>query len=763
MTIHKFWGAAWLLILSPAVQAQFLLQHDGSIPVVRDTVTLAMPWAGGMNWCQVSQADLDLDGEEDLFVFDRSGNEVIALIHQGGPGSSTYTYDPSISTTYPFNDLESWAYLRDYNCDGKQDLFSYSPGQGGFSVHKNVSTGNGLEFELAYSLVGSNYVPTWSPNLYVTQVDLPAIDDMDGDGDLDVLTFSIFGAYVEYHRNLSMEQYGTCDSLTYEVRNRCWGYFSEDPNNNSVDLFDSCGFNVPNPEFAIGIEKAVRELKEQYHRPIDGTERAAAHSGSTLLTMDLDDDGDKELTLGDISHENLTTLFNGGAVNDALITAQDSTYPNYDVPLQLPIFPGAFHVDVNLDGKRDLMVSPNATSLCQNFESMWYYLNTGTDEVPIFDWQRKDLFQRDMLEFGEGAYPVLFDQNGDGLQDVIVSNYGYFQAGGDYPGKMALLVNTGTATTPSFALVDTDWEGLSTSGIGAAMYPAFGDLDNDGDKDMIVGDLQGRMHFFRNIATGPVADFQLITPNITDDLGVTMDVGMFATPQLFLVDGDNLLDLLVGERNGNINYFRNTGTLSAPVWHLENDTIGELDVAEYWNVTGYSVPCMFLNGNNERELLVGSEAGWIHHFDDIDGNLNGSFNLVDSTFQDIKEGSRSSIAVADMNGDGFVDAFTGNYRGGLGFWRNDFGLGVGQGSLDHSGTLELRPNPAQEQVEILVNGDLVPGSRYHIVNALGQEVMTGTLPQGKALVGISGLGSGAYTVLVERMGIRLRARLLIAR
>ena len=113
MTIHKFWGAAWLLILSPAMQAQFLLQHDGGLPVVRDTVTLAMPWVGGLNWCQVSQADMDLDGEKDLFIFDRSGNEVIALIHQGGPGSSTYTYDPIISTTWPFNELESWAYLRE--------------------------------------------------------------------------------------------------------------------------------------------------------------------------------------------------------------------------------------------------------------------------------------------------------------------------------------------------------------------------------------------------------------------------------------------------------------------------------------------------------------------------------------------------------------------------------------------------------------------------------------------------------------------------
>ncbi|MBK8339132.1 MAG: T9SS type A sorting domain-containing protein [Flavobacteriales bacterium] len=238
---------------------------------------------------------------------------------------------------------------------------------------------------------------------------------------------------------------------------------------------------------------------------------------------------------------------------------------------------------------------------------------------------------------------------------------------------------------------------------------------------------------------------------------------MFATPQLFLVDGDNLLDLIVGERNGNINYFRNAGTANAPLWHLENDTIGGLDVAEYWNVTGYSVPCMFLNGNNERELLVGSESGWIHHYDNIDGNLNGTFNLLDSTFQNIKEGSRSSMAVADVNGDGFMDAFTGNYRGGLGFWRNDFGVGVGQASLDLVGSLQLRPNPANDQVEILLNGNPAPDSRYRVVNALGQELMAGSLTQGRTVLGVSDLRAGAYILLVESPAARARARLVIAR
>lgn len=77
----------------------------------------------------------------------------------------------------------------------------------------------------------SNYQPD-SPtpsmvNLYVSSIDIPAIEDVDGDGDLDIITFSILGSQVEYHKNLSMERYGDCDSLDYELRNKCWGFFTE--------------------------------------------------------------------------------------------------------------------------------------------------------------------------------------------------------------------------------------------------------------------------------------------------------------------------------------------------------------------------------------------------------------------------------------------------------------------------------------------------------------------------------------------------------
>ena len=55
--------------------------------------------------------------------------------------------------------------------------------------------------------------------------------------------------------------------------------------------------------------------------------------------------------------------------------------------------------------------------------------------------QQENLFQDRMIELGDGAYPVLFDENGDGLMDLVVTNYGYYQSNGSYTGKMALLRN----------------------------------------------------------------------------------------------------------------------------------------------------------------------------------------------------------------------------------------------------------------------------------------------------------------------------------
>jgi hypothetical protein len=141
----------------------------------------------------------------------------------------------------------------DYNQDGKNDLFCY--GIGGIKVYKNVGDAiNGIQWEVAKDLL---YSDNWGAdlNLYVSSADIPAIVDVDGDSDIDVLTYHIGGQHLQYHKNMSMENYGVPDSLEFVLMNECWGKFREDVNTNSLFLNDNtppCAEgNVPNPESPI--------------------------------------------------------------------------------------------------------------------------------------------------------------------------------------------------------------------------------------------------------------------------------------------------------------------------------------------------------------------------------------------------------------------------------------------------------------------------------------------------------------------------------
>lgn len=753
-----FWRTHFLLLTCgawPLAQCQWDLHFDGTIPVTRQGTTLDLAWAGGINFVHISDIDINGDGMKDLFLYDRglSSDNVTFLLRTADPGIMGYAVTHDVDHVGPLDTLKGWALLRDYNCDGKEDIFSYT--QAGFGVWKNTSSGTTPAFELTTPRVNSTYVsPSGAgtlANLFVSQVDIPGIEDVDGDGDLDILTFSLLGSYMEYHKNLSMELYGTCDSLTFEVRNKCWGYFAENFSTNSVTLNAPCPFNVPAPEMD-GDDTGESEGTDPDAR--------AAHAGSSILPIDLNGDGVKDLLLGDISFDNLVGLYNGGSVVDALMTAKDTLFPAYDEAVDLTIYPHGSYEDVDADGKRDLIVSPVATSLANNHEGVWYYRNTGTDASPVFDLQQRDLFQDRMIEVGEGAYPIPFDHDGDGLMDLIVANHGYFNNGLAYLGKLALFRNTGTSTVPAFEQVTDDYMALSTSGIGIGMYPAFGDLDADGDKDMYVGDYQGRLHFYRNTG-GTVAAFQLEQPNIVDDSGTTIDVGQTAAPIFHDLDEDGLLDMIIGERNGNLNHYRNTGTASVPSWSLATDSLGGVRTVAPGNVTGHSVPFIFDNVDGDREILLGSESGWLYHYGGIEGNIGGSWSLLSSNFMNIHDGERTGICLHDLTGDNLLDLIVGNYRGGLSFWRSDMPSSMGF-SASHAARINVMPNPASNTVALEV-GAVEGTMNWELHNSLGQRMLQGPILGPRTVIDLSGITTGMYLVRVMGPNDSAAQRLIIAR
>jgi len=172
---------------------------------------------------------------------------------------------------------------------------------------------------------------------------------------------------------------------------------------------------------------------------------------------------------------------------------------------------------------------------------------------------------------------------------------------------------------------------ISSLGFPQGIIPTFGDIDDDGDIDMIIGDYNGRLHVFSNSSSSLNSmSLTLTTTNLSDDNGTTIDVGYSAKPILYDIDKDGKLDLIVGEENGNLNYYQNIGTSLSPDFRLESETLGNVDVSEWWTTVGNSTPFIFENDLNETQLFVGSQNGYIIHYTDLDGNLGGNFTQWDT-------------------------------------------------------------------------------------------------------------------------------------
>lgn len=692
----------FVLLQTTIVNAQPYFQWNDSIEVKIGGNYMANPWAGGLNFVQVSEIDLNMDGIKDLFVFDRTGNKVRTFINKGTANTVDYKYAPQYESKFPR--LQDWALLKDYNCDGKEDIFCHVTG--GFAVYKNISDSfNGLQFALVVPLQYAQYYPNQPLiNLYVSSVDLPAIADIDNDGDLDIITFGITGTYMEYHQNQSMELYGTCDSLTFKVKNFCWGYAAENAYTNIFSLHDTCFNNIPNPGIAVN--------------NTDGEQREPVrHSGSCQLCLDLDGDTDQDLVVGGISYNNLTSVINGGTPLSSSMIAVDPTFPSNDTntsAVDITSFPCGYYVDVNSDGAKDLIVSPQSPNASEDFSSVIYYKNIGTTSFPVFQFQQSNLLQDNMIEVGEGAYPVFFDYDNDGLKDLFIGNFGYFATTG-FSHQIAQFKNIGTSTLPEFELITRDYAQLSSFGI-TNMVPAFGDLDADGDADMMIGGFDGKLQYFENDALpGATANFVLSQSNFKNSNNRVIDIGDFAAPQITDVDNDGKNDLVVGGRNGKIAYYHHigSGTTTVPLMDSITHFFGKIKVNLPGYVTGYSHPFLFKQ-NNITKLLVGEESGYLRLYDNMDGNLTGGFSLVDSTYENIFQGTRTTPSGADIDNDGYMDMIIGNYQGGVSYYK---GVSSPLSVINNGNSIlwdfNVFPNPANTTLIIKITNDNLinpPGS-----------------------------------------------------
>lgn len=575
---------------------------------------LAFPWAGGLNACQFGRMDLDGDGQKDLLVFDRHGNRLLCFLNRGGVGEINYRLDNSYAPFFP--KLDDWAVFADYDGDGREDIFTYSKGWAGMKVYRNVSAEQ-VEFEL----VASPYLTSWQGggevNIIATNADYPAIIDLDGDGDLDILTFGVLGTFIEKHRNMSVERYGTRDSLVFEKTDYCWGRVAESEENNEMYL-DTCLFG-----------KSLIVSKDDFR-----------HRGATFAVRDLTGDGLPDLLLADVDYPGLTLLINGGTPENALMVSQETHFPQNE-PVNLRSMPVPFFTDIDNDGVDDLLVSPFDPNplACEGQNSVWLYLNRGTNQNPDFQLETKSFLQGQMIDVGKGAYPAFTDWDGDGLTDLTVR---------DFYGQTTVFRNVGTAHRPVFE----QFELILTNNAEWSAQCYF-DVDYDGQLDLVEGNVEGKLSFYKGQGT----DYELVT-----------------------------------------------------------DFWGAVDVRDYSSsYYGYSVPALFFY-QNQLLLCVGSEQGWLFLYRVSEEPV---FEEVGYLWEEIcpgmpeSFGAHSAAAVADLNGDGILEVVVGNFAGGLQLYNGNIAVnqGVEEVSCDD---FDVFPNPAKGCITIKGEG------RLTIADLLGQ-------------------------------------------
>jgi len=565
--------------------------------VVKDEagVPYEYAWLGGLNQPRPQLADVDRDGDADLFIQERSGR-IMHFENTGNTGSPRFEWR---SDRFGGIDVGEWYRFSDLDGDGDPDLL----GESQFShvrLWRNEADGTGDRF------------PVWADSLRDTSGDpifsdrqnIPNAIDLDCDDRVDLFIGRLTGTVTRYEeRPASVEVAPRFELLSDRFQN--------------IEIIAQLG---------------------------------SMHGANTLALGDVDGDGDVDMFWGDFFEPGLLLIENTGSCERPDLTGDPVPFPAGDPILTSGYNAPAIH-DLDGDGDPDLLVgvlggafNPNHTTV----ENLLYVEQTAPGA-----WSVRSRRMLRSLDVGSESVPAFGDWDGDGDADLLVANK---------------ISDDGSETARVFAFENVGGEGaasfraLGTLPIEGAYHfaPALGDLDGDGFAELLLGTWRDGIFVYRNRG---VAGTGVERWSTEYDTIIRLSRGSNAVPALGDIDGDGDLDLVAGESSGELNLWRNDGTMTSPKFTLTTDHLGEVDAGRR------SAPVLTdWDGDGDTDLILGSESDGVSlwRIEPADGG----FELIQEAVILPDSPTFATPAVLDSDRDGDPDLFVGGIGGGVTLYEN---------------------------------------------------------------------------------------------
>jgi hypothetical protein len=351
------------------------------------------------------------------------------------------------------------------------------------------------------------------------------------------------------------------------------------------------------------------------------------------------------ISLADIDGDGDLDMFYGGGTTGSLTYFENvGNYQEPDFELRYEEFPGLKHpsihgetadadfADMDTDGDLDAAFAAEI-----DFGGFLYW-NDGTIESADF------VFRAPYGPADGQSNVTLIDIDADG-------DYDYFSGQGYRTFQMYFAENIGTAEEPIFETRSHHYQDLD---FGIPFNFDFGDIDEDGDFDLLVCKHGGNVGYYENTGTPEDAEFVLVTDDFLPDRDTT---DWMETPELADIDGDGDLDLFLAGAFAHLYYFENLGVEADPQFVERSDT-------------SYFYVFPFTGGS-----LISNSV-------DIDGDGDEDFDpgrsllLNESTWGETRYSRYDNVMpfmhgwAADMDNDGDYDYLTPAFGNFIGYFEN---------------------------------------------------------------------------------------------